>query len=146
MYSCSDSTLIASFALAYVALSPGPSPLRRGLVHTVCTCVLAIFHKKKLHALIVRMRNIITNHTFQIDSSGNLTCRILLEYYFSDISSKLTLKQKGNKSICQKNRKNTYLSLYITCSSSVLNMTSLYNRNSHDKALLNSVCPEKQPL
>ena len=55
MYSCSDSALIASFALAYVALSPGPSPLRRGLVHTVCTCVLAIFHKKNFMHLLVCM-------------------------------------------------------------------------------------------
>ena len=76
-----------------LASSPGPSPPRRGLVHTVCACAKysALFSvKKKLRALPCPYVEDYTNQEyrafFEIDSSDDLTCRTLLGYYFSDVA------------------------------------------------------------
>ena len=71
------------------------SPLR-GEVLTVCTCANISVKWK-----IILAKN--TELSFAIDSSSDLTCRTLLEYYFSDVGvpfSKCTVKQKSNKLIC----------------------------------------------
>ena len=86
---------------------------------------------------------------FEIGSSGNLTCRILLEYYFQ--MWQYHFFKTYTQTICPKGpfvaTEHTYLSLYTTCSGSVLNRTSLYNRNSaRYKALPNSDLPREAAI
>ena len=59
-----------------VASSPGPSPPRRGLVHTVCTCAkysVTFSVKSFVHFLVYKT-------FFEIHSSDDLTYRTLLGY------------------------------------------------------------------
>ena len=61
-----------------LALFPGPSPLKRGLVHTVCACgeiFRYIFHKK-LCALFCPYAEDYTNQEYRLQRRFN--CRILL--------------------------------------------------------------------
>ena len=73
---------------------------------------------------------------FEMNSSSNLTCRILLEttsqmwqYYFFKTYTQTEGYQVDSMKRTVHSHKNTYLSLYTTCSSSILNMTGVYNTN-----------------
>ena len=114
-------------------LIPSPFPPRKGRVLTVCACAK---YSVSFVDLPCQYAEDYTNQEyrafFEINSSGNLTCRILLEYYFSDVTvsfSKFTVKQKGNKLICKKSRHiaTETLPSYTACSNSVLNTIGFYN-------------------
>ena len=56
-----------------LASSPGPSPLRRGLVHTACACTkysVIFFVKSFVHFLVCMQKIILTKNT---ELSLNLT-------------------------------------------------------------------------
>ena len=85
-----------SMALCPQVLATGPSPLFEER-YLLFAHVQNISVKWK----IILAKN--TELSFAIDSSSDLTCRTLLEYYFSDVGvpfSKRTVKQKSNKLIC----------------------------------------------
>ena len=94
LYSCMHAHLHNTHACTHtqhtLASSPGPSPPRRALVLMVYTCTkyFFIFHKSFVHLPCSNKEY----KAFQRD----LTCRILLEYYFSDVAFFHKLKQKGN--------------------------------------------------
>ena len=75
-------------AVFMVGSFPGPSPPRRGLVHSVCSC--AKYFPQKLCALPCPYAEDYTNYEyrafFELDSSNDLTCRTLLGYYFSEVA------------------------------------------------------------
>ena len=95
---------------------------------------------KALCTYLVRMWKII--HTELSGSSGDLTCRILLECNFSDVAVSFfvsKVKLKGSKSICQKGLSETLISLYTAWTRST-------TETAHNKALANANHPEKQLL
>ena len=108
-----------------LASSPGPSPPRRGLVHTACACAKysvtfsVTFSVKSFVHFLVLMRKIILTKNTELsltDSSDDLTHRTLLgyttfqtwQYHFS----KRTVQQKGNKSVYQIGQPQKYFSLH----------------------------------
>ena len=85
------------------SLVPRPLPLRKVLVLTVCMHLRKQFRhnfRKKLHALTLSYVEYYTKQEFfEIDSSGNSTCRILLEYYFSDMAVSFFQNLHSNRKI-----------------------------------------------
>ena len=69
---------ISCHTVTGIASSPGPFPLRQGLVLTACTCTKYFTSKNFVHCGYGRVTNQRYKAFFEIDSSGNSTCRILL--------------------------------------------------------------------
>ena len=83
--------LIRSIIISQDSLVPRPLPLRRGLVLTICTCA-------NNYSIILYINQEYRTY-FEMDSSGNLTCRILLEYYFSGDAVSLFQNLHSNRKV-----------------------------------------------
>ena len=117
---------------------PLPQEERPG---THCLCMVETFHyifRKKLGPLTLSVSGNDTNQEyralFKMDSIGNLTCRILLEYYFSDMAVSLFQNLQSNRKVTNQfaivSHRNSCLSSYMACSGFVLKTIGLYNRSS----------------
>ena len=123
-----------------LASSPGPSPPRRACaIYSVIFSVKSFVHLSCPYAEDYRNR---LQRQFDLRS----TTRVLRG---SITSSKLTLKQKGNKSKRPVRSQNTYwyLSLYTTCSGSVQTIVvdSHFNFTQHSSLVPRPLPPEERP-
>ena len=82
-----------SWHVLELASFSGPSPPRRGLVHTACTKYSVTFSMKSFAHFLVHMRKIILTKNTELSCNyiiilqRDLTCRTLLGYYLSDMAA-----------------------------------------------------------
>ena len=116
------------------SLVPRPLlPEERPGTHCLCMCV--IFSVKSFMLLPCLYAEDYTNQEYRaLFSSGNLTCRILLEYYFSDVaqSNRKVISRFTKSPVATK-----HLSPFIHSLQQlpILNTISLYTRNGNQYSL-----------